>query len=64
MLIERENQEYEERERLEKKKKAAKENQSLTNGASNGASPALKYGQKRKSDALNDSKSGKKKKTK
>ncbi|XP_031635008.1 chromatin-remodeling complex ATPase chain Iswi-like [Contarinia nasturtii] len=61
MLIERENQEYEERERLEKKKKAVKENVTLTNG-SNGASPAQKAAQKRRAESLNDSKTGKKKK--
>lgn len=64
MLIERENQELEEKERLEKKKKTGKENVTLTNGAaSNGVSPAqMKAGQKRKADSLNDSKTGKKKK--
>lgn len=64
MLIERENQELEEKERLEKKKKTGKENATLTNGAaSNGVSPAqMKAGQKRKADCLNDSKTGKKKK--
>lgn len=64
MLIERENQELEEKERLEKKKKTGKENVTLTNGgASNGVSPAhLKAGQKRKGDNLNDSRTGKKKK--
>ena len=62
MLIERENQEYEERERIEKKKKAIKENMTVTNGASNGMSPAMKAGQKRKADSLNDSRTGKKKK--
>lgn len=62
MLIERENQEYEERERLEKKKKSVKENVSLTNGASNGMSPAQRAAQKRKGDQLNDSRASKKKK--
>lgn len=62
MLIERENQEYEEKERLEKKKKSVKENVTLTNGASNGASPAQKAAQKRKNDSLNDSRASKKKK--
>lgn len=62
MLIERENQEYEERERLEKKKKSVKENVTMTNGASNGVSSAIRAGQKRKADNLNDSRTGKKKK--
>lgn len=64
MLIERENQELEEKERLEKKKKSAKENFSITNGAANnGVSPSQqKSTQKRKADTLNDSKTGKKKK--
>lgn len=64
MLIERENQELEEKERLEKKKKSVKENFTITNGSSNnGVSPAQqKATQKRKADTLNDSKTGKKKK--
>lgn len=66
MLIERENQEIEEKERLEKKKKTGKENLTMTNGtASNGFSPAAQYkaGQKRKADtSFNDSKTYKKKK--
>lgn len=63
MLIERENQEIEEKERLEKKKKTGKENVTMTNGAaSNGFAAKLNAGQKRKGDTLNDSRSGKKKK--
>lgn len=65
MLIERENQEIEEKERLEKKKKTGKENVTMTNGTSNGFAAAAQYraGQKRKADtSFNDSKTKKKKK--
>lgn len=65
MLIERENQEIEEKERLEKKKKTGKENVTMTNGAaSNGFAAAAQYkaGQKRKADSFNDSRTSKKKK--
>lgn len=66
-LIERENQELEEKERLEKKKKSGKGNSTPASGNANSSiltASNQKNNQKRKSDAtpLNDSKPTKKKK--
>lgn len=66
-LIERENQELEEKERLEKKKKTSKSITSSSSAATNTgvltASTQQKLNQKRKGDAtVNDSKATKKKK--